>query len=212
MKTAALLAALALALVAIVGADGYEPFNLTTPFNKTISMGRLDDVLLRFDVVNSSRLTPRVTTTLTDKKHTLNVLVSDPCVSTAYTLPAFSAKKSGCLNMRDSRPVCQNQCGRGRFALSLNTFAEQLNVSVAVELEDIALVLDEPKTVSVRSWSPAFLRFDFAPYDMDSVSFQVRSSSSAVATVSIQNESCPVFDMPDNVDFTVSRVCLLRAR
>eukprot|EP00047_Mylnosiga_fluctuans_P007963 m.256361 g.256361 ORF g.256361 m.256361 type:complete len:837 (-) comp20124_c0_seq1:184-2694(-) len=175
------------------------------PFRSNVTAG-LHPLELRFDF--NSTLTPRVQTRLlglATNKSSVAVLLSDACSASAYSLPSINARRGDCSSVVDSRPVCQNKCGYGNFSLDLTSY-DTRNVSLVVELENIALAMDVPKTVSVWRWSPVILRFEFAANAVDSVTFEVRSATEElVATVSIQNESCPVFDLADNVDYQGKR-------
>ena len=197
---------LVLAFVLLTARGSAEPVDIDIPltpghpFNLSQQVAPKEDVTLNF-LFNVS-YTPRLTTTLTPDGSGASVafLISDACTASAFSLP-LSVNVDGCLSYEGSRSICQQACSMpGQFSLSLSSFARH-NVSIAVDLEDISLLVDVPKSVRVRSYAPIFLRYDYA--ESSRIHFQVRSTSHSVAIVSIQNQSCPVFDLPDNVAFQV---------
>jgi hypothetical protein len=191
----------ALVLVHVALATNITPGR---PFNYTAAVGPDSPVLLKFEF--NGTFSPRLTTSLRADETlqtSVSVLVSDACVASAYSIPSLDSRQDSCFSVQDSRSLCQNACPvQGKFSMALSSYTAQ-NVSILVDLEDISLIMGVPRTVTVRSWSPVYLRFDFDDFVMDSVEFQIRSDSSTVAIVSVQNESCPVFDLPDNVAFQV---------
>jgi hypothetical protein len=178
--------------------------NISSPFTQNISVLPNENVNLPF--AYDTRYIPRVIATLLESApdpSSLSVLVSDRCSATAYSVLARPG--SGC-PLSDSRPICQKRCGRGNFTLGLSSYAPQ-NLTLQVLVEDISLAIDTPKTVLLQKNSPVFLRFEYPANGVDSVSFDVKSDTHSItAIVSLQNESCPVYDLPDTVNY---RACIL---
>ena len=76
--------------------------------------------------------------------------------------------------------------------------------SLQAELLDRALSVGDIVKVNVSANAPAFYRFDFGQEDR--VTIHARSSkpdnNNLQAVVSLQNGSCPIYDLPSNVQFT----------
>ncbi|XP_066991155.2 SID1 transmembrane family member 1 [Anabrus simplex] len=77
-----------------------------------------------------------------------------------------------------------------------------LTVQLTVVLvEDFIVSLSENRTVNITPTEPSYYAFEFPPEGPDTVLLRVDSPDKLCMTVSIQNISCPVFDLERNVQF-----------
>ena len=211
MTTWDVVVALSLVLHTVSCASGplHPIYNLVPgqPFLRNETVGPDSDVILKFSFNNS--YTPRISTQLFNLHvpSSVGYSLSDACFATSFFLPPSQSSDSDkCSVIEASRLLCQRRCPiSGMFSLALSSFSTQ-NVSLDISLENIAISLNQPRKVTVRPWAPVFLRYDFL--NSENVQFSLRSASAATITVSIQNESCPVFDTPDNVAYQESRPML----
>eukprot|EP00048_Salpingoeca_helianthica_P024965 m.36737 g.36737 ORF g.36737 m.36737 type:complete len:848 (-) comp9713_c0_seq1:26-2569(-) len=202
-----MLQSLVLALLAVTWASA-TPIDIVydlspeRPFHSTQRVGPNNDVTFRFTFNES--YTPRFATSLvkgslqTNRSSAVSYLVADACYANSLFLPA-SRDEDECGSTQAERSICQKACDfPGDFAIAVSSFAPQ-NITLNVTLEDINLLLAQPRKIKLRSWSPVFLRFDFGT--LQRVHFRLRSETQEEVIVSIQNETCPLFDMPSSVQY-----------
>jgi hypothetical protein len=178
------------------------PLTPNKTYTSNISLVSREETSLTFSF--DPNYTPRLTTILYPDHFAESVgfLVTDACIASSFSLPSPSSS-SDSSPVVASRPICQQSCpqSNGIFGIGVTSFANH-TVGIKIELEDISVTLDNPRSTTVRYRAPIYFRYDFAN-SPSRVLFQVRSSSHTEAIVSIQNKSCPVFDAPDNVEYQV---------
>ncbi len=81
----------------------------------------------------------------------------------------------------------------------VNSFG-QANFTLVVDLMNYSLSKDVGRTAIITPWKPFF--FDLDLQDDDAVFVDLESSDSVLLGVSVQDNNCPVYDLPSNIDFT----------
>ncbi|XP_063219057.1 SID1 transmembrane family member 1-like [Bacillus rossius redtenbacheri] len=110
-------------------------------------------------------------------------------------------------SLSTSRTVCPDENylfkDNSQLFVSLSTASpENVNVSLLVTQETYFVVkLYEERTITVSPAEPRYFAFKFGSKSADTVLLQVHSNDDLCTTVSIQNISCPVFDLEHNVEF-----------
>ncbi|EEB18039.1 conserved hypothetical protein [Pediculus humanus corporis] len=87
--------------------------------------------------------------------------------------------------------------------LTLSTFSlKKLQVELIVNLQyDFLIDLNESKTVNVTPSTPYFYLYEFQSEEVNSILLHVTSDDDTCMIVSIQNVSCPIFDLEENVQY-----------
>ncbi|XP_012263684.2 SID1 transmembrane family member 1-like [Athalia rosae] len=135
----------------------------------------------------------------------------------SWQLP-FSVKTAGDSNVTfstTSRTLCPSSSyqnfqsgGRKEFVtVSISTASESniefsLNVS---QVNDFYILAEEKRTVTISPAEPIYYAYKFpnpGKMESSSVLMRVESNSDTCMTVSIQDQSCPVFDLERNIQFS----------
>lgn len=207
------------AALQLAGAAGHElvPGGPGFTANGTVSAGNLTSFTFRYP--QAELRTPRVQVELLDAHlqplppHSggahLDIAVSQPCGGFSWDLP-LKPGDADCVYTRASREVCpQYDC----LAASSNeaaVFSVQLaslspsarGFRLRATLEDLLMPVNSTRTLTISPSSPSFLEFHFGQHE----AFTIKVHSAGVgedmvALVSLQNSSCPVYDLPSNVRF-----------
>lgn len=121
---------------------------------------------------------------------------STPCIVSALRL-APTATRQICQDTR-----CSQTTPTHTFSVTISSFISQ-NYTLVASLQDRTLKLHTPISVVATANAPVFLRYRFD--QADHVFFEVRSEGSGEdmpAVVSLQNGTCPIYDLPSDVSFT----------
>lgn len=132
----------------------------------------------------------------------------------SWQLPLLVDTKTGTFNYsRTSRTLCP---GNNNYLMSkhvdenpnvilvsVSTRSSQ-NLKVHLQMfrkNNFSVSLEERRSITVHPAEPEYFSFKFEPSVPDTVLFRVDSPDDICMTVSIQNNSCPVFDLEQNVQF-----------
>ena len=107
-----------------------------------------------------------------------------------------------------ARHICQDvscapETPETVFSVTVSSFAAE-NYSLEATLLDRRLQLDKPTAVQASANAPVFFRFHFDD-DVENVIFTVESegeNEDLPAVISLQNGSCPLYDLPSDVTFS----------
>eukprot|EP00052_Salpingoeca_macrocollata_P018810 m.154987 g.154987 ORF g.154987 m.154987 type:complete len:926 (+) comp20798_c0_seq2:560-3337(+) len=145
----------------------------------------------------------RVSPLVAEDNSSVSFVTTLPCATSSFDLPLFFLD-GGCRYTSVARSICPvASCAyHDRFTLSVSSYTRS-TFRARVRLVDVQLQLDQPSVQSISTSEPVFVRYFWnEAADGGAVNVAVRSAHDAnVAVVSIQNASCPVFDLPTNFQY-----------
>lgn len=133
------------------------------------------------------------------------VMKSESYNETARTLCPYDIINSTCSSVLKTSCSSESRDNEDHsVTVSLSSSSEiDLMVTLKVELEtDFVIELDKNKTIQITPSKPRFYLYEF-PTDKNvtSILLHVQSKDDICSIVSIQNISCPVFDLERNIQY-----------
>lgn len=97
--------------------------------------------------------------------------------------------------------MCPTRENVGRVAVGAVSYTD-VEYEVSVELEDGVIEVGETIQATVSPWAPVFYVVESIDEDVEIYITSSGAGANVMGIASVQNGSCPVYDLPTNVRYT----------